>query len=408
MTAQPEPQAKPSIGVQAIDGFSVGKLSSQRLMSLAAVALEDTEDPVDLALAAKLRRDRPDLRLAKVVEGEYDPARHDRRYSLARARDFAGSEGQTRDLMVMRGDLEHVIAAVRPAREDRMLLRRQAQMARMRGCRPLGVASARVQPDGSLGPYRMQGFVTLRPTGARGFAEDTASRPGEWVRVNVWSGLLRWQHWINVAVIFILSCTGYYIMDPFFGPQARAGAETGFLMGWFRLIHFIAAFIWLAIGATRVVLAFASRDRYMRWPTFWPLKKRSDIANLGKVAAYYAFLRKHGPLYLAHNPLQQLAYTTIYVLGVLQMATGLSLYALYHMSNPVWALVALPASWVGVPILRLIHAFIMFVLWAFVIMHVYLAIRADSLERHGGVSSMVNGGVWLRRGSKPVDAPEIG
>lgn len=396
------------LGVTAIDAYSVGKLSRERLMSLAAVQPANCTDPVHLALAAKVRQDRPDLRVATVADGELDPARPDRRYSLARVREFAGSEGAIRDLMVMRGDLEAVMAAARASREDRTILRRQAQMARMRGCRALGVASARVAPDGTLGPYRMQGFVTLKPTTARGFAEDAAARPGEWVRINVWSALLRWQHWINAALIFTLSCTGYYVMDPFFGPSYFEGVQTGYLMGWVRLIHFLAAFTWLAIGATRVILAFASRDRYMRWPTFWPLKKPKDVRNPGRVAAYYLFARKHAPLYLAHNPLQQLAYTGIYALGFLQMLTGLNLYALYHRESAVWALLALPASWIGVPALRLIHTLIMFVMWAFVIAHVYLAIRADSIERHGGVSSMVNGGVWLRRGSKPEDAPEVG
>jgi Ni,Fe-hydrogenase I cytochrome b subunit len=63
---------------------------------------------------------------------------------------------------------------------------------------------------------------------------------------------------------------------------------------------------------------------------------------------------------------------------------------------------------IGIPGVRLAHTMMMFALWAFVIVHVYLAVRADSLERHGGISSMINGGVWLRRGAKPVDAPEIG
>lgn len=400
------PASKASVQVNG--AFSVGALSNYRLMSLAAVAPENSADPVDQALAKLLQRDRPDLTVSTIREGELDPARPDRKYSLARVHEFHGSEGATRDLMVMRGDLDSVINAVNPPREDRTLLRRNAQMARQRGCRVLGVASARIAPDGTMGPYRMQGFVTLRKDEAHGFASETITRPGDWVRINVWSPLLRWTHWINVAVIFILSCTGYYIMDPFFGDQQRAGVQTGFLMGWFRLIHFIAAFSWLAIGATRVFLAFRSRDRYMRWPTFWPLKSGEDVKNLFRVAGHYLFIKKHAPLYLAHNPLQQLAYTGIYVMGVLQMLTGLSLYGLYHVDNPFWRFMALPASWIGVPNLRLIHALVMFAMWAFVIGHVYLALRADSLERHGGVSSMVNGGVWLRRGSKPVDAPEVG
>lgn len=393
-------------GVQVVDSYSIGTLSQRRLISLAAAAEPGSTDAVDRALADALVP-YPDLHVPVVLPGELDPARPDRRYSLARVHEFAGSEHQIRDLMVMRGDLESVVNAVRPRREDRTLLRRHAQMARMRGGRPLAVASARVQPDGTLGPYRMQGFVTLQPTGPRAFAEAAAANPGEFVRLNVWSAMLRLQHWVNVAVIFILSCTGYYIMDPFFGDQWHAGIDTGYLMGWVRLIHFVAAFLWLAIGATRVILAFTSRDRYMRWPTFWPLKRARDVRNLFAVAGHYLFLKKEAPLYLAHNPLQQLAYTGIYALGFLQMLVGLSLYGLYHMDNPFWRFMATPASWVGVPGLRLIHTLIMFGMWAFVIGHVYLAIRADSLERHGGVSSMVNGGVWLRRGSKPEDAPEV-
>ena len=68
---------------------------------------------------------------------------------------------------------------------------------------------------------------------------------------------------------------------------------------------------------------------------------------------------------------------------------------------------ATPNYLFGVPALRNFHVVIMFLFWAFVIAHIYLAFRADSTERNGGVSAMINGGVYLRRGSKPVDAPEV-
>ena len=196
-------------------------------------------------------------------------------------------------------------------------------------------------------------------------------------------------------------------MDPFFGDSFFRGIDPGFLMGIFRFIHFTAAFTWIAIGLVRFVLAFVSKDRYMRWSTFIPIKNKKDLVYLRQTAASYLFLRDEHPLYLAHNPLQQLTYTGIYVIGFFQMLTGLSLYALYHTTNPVWAVIALPCNWFGVPTIRLIHALIMFIFWAFVIAHIYLAFRADSLDRHGGISAMVGGTVWLKRGSKPVDAPGV-
>jgi len=235
----------------------------------------------------------------------------------------------------------------------------------------------------------------------------TVAPPATWVRVDVWSTSLRIQHWTNVALIFILSCTGYVIMDPLIGPTAYTGQPTGYLMGWVRLIHFCAAFCWLVVGATRVYSAFRSRDPYLRWPSMWPLKSKDDLRNLGRVAQHYTFIKVDAPLYVAHNPLQQLTYTAVYVGCALQLAAGFVLFGLYHQTNPFWAVVSAPAHWFGIPNVRLFHTGMMFALWMFVIAHVYLAFRADSLERHGGISSMINGGVWVRKGARPVDAPEV-
>ena len=146
----------------------------------------------------------------------------------------------------------------------------------------------------------------------------------------------------------------------------------------------------------------------MRWETFGPFKKKQDWINFKETVGFYLFLRKESPLYVAHNPLQQMAYTSIYILGAFQMLIGVALYALpYKNTNLFWQILAAPNDWLGIPALRLIHALIMFAFWGFVIGHIYLAFRADSLERHGGISSMISGGVWMRRTSKPYDAPEL-
>lgn len=387
--------------------FSLEHLSEARVLALAALSPHGSPDPVDAALGRALRSERPDIRLPRVDPADVDPARPERRYSLTRARDFPLTAGSTADVMVMRGRLADVLRQVVNGPEEKSVAKRNAAAALRRGCRTLAVAVAPLAADGSAGTYRLEGFVTVRPDAEASEAGTMAAHPRSWVRVNVWTGSLRLQHWINVAMVFILSCTGYFIMDPFFGPTASAAAPTGYLMGWMRFIHFSAAFVWLVVGATRVVLAFTSRDPYLRWSAFWPLKRKEDVRNLGRVVQHYALIKDEGPLYLAHNPLQQLTYTAVYLACTVQMATGLTLYGLYHQDNPIWRLASMPVHWFGVPGVRFFHAAMMFLLWVFVIIHVYLAVRADSLERHGGLSSMINGGVWLRRGAKPVDAPEI-
>lgn len=396
----------PELTVSSV--FSIGKLNAARMLVMAAATPAGDDEPVALAAGRSLGQERPDVRVPVVADGDIVRARPGRRYSLLRIRGFEDSDGSTRDVVVIRGELDAVLTRVKTNREDRTVLLKNADLARRRGYRVLAIASGDLDYQDRVREFRMEGFVSIRPEGLREFSEDVASAPGSWARVNLWSVSVRYQHWLNVAVVFILSCTGYYIMDPFFGPVSRAGEPTGYLMGWMRLIHFSAAFVWLVIGATRLVLAFTSRDRYLRWPTLWPLKSREDVRNLGEVLGHYAFIKKDAPLYLAHNPLQQLAYTGLYLACAIQMATGFVLYGMSHQDNPVWQLVSTPIHWFGIAPIRLFHACVMFGLWAFVIMHVYLAVRADSLERHGGISAMLNGGVWVRRGSKPVDAPEIG
>ena len=399
--------ASPQRVIRVARAYSVRKLSPGRLLAMAAVAPFDSEDPVDVALHASLRVNRPDIVPIRVPADEFSPATPKRKYSLVRVDDFP-VEDVPKNVMIMRGDMESVLAKATISREERTLFIRNAEVMHMSGQRCLAVASAEIAEDGTVGEFFVEGFVAMVLEKPSQVAKKFSSNPNEWVRINIWSATLRFQHWANMALIVIMSMSGYYIMNPFFGPAAETGPDVGYLMGWVRLIHYVSAYLWLGLGFSRLVLSFTAKDRQLRWRSLWPLNSREDVKGLWGTIQYYLFLKKEGPLYLAHNPLQQFAYTGIYVMCLIQMLSGIVLYGLYNQTDWFWVIVAYPMHWMGVSIIRMIHALIMFVLWSFVIVHVYLATRADALERHGGVSSMVNGGVWLRRGAKPVDAPEIG
>ena len=399
--------ASPQRVIRVARAYSVRKLSPGRLLAMAAVAPFDSEDLVDVALHASLRVNRPDIVPIRVPADEFSPATPKRKYSLVRVDDFP-VEDVPKNVMIMRGDMESVLAKATISREERTLFIRNAEVMRMSGQRCLAVASAEIAEDGTVGEFFVEGFVAMVLEKPSQVAKKFSSNPNEWVRINIWSATLRFQHWANMALIVIMSMSGYYIMNPFFGPAAETGHDVGYLMGWVRLIHYVSAYLWLGLGFSRLVLSFTAKDRQLRWRSLWPLNSREDVKGLWGTIQYYLFLKKEGPLYLAHNPLQQFAYTGIYVMCLIQMLSGIVLYGLYNQTDWFWVIVAYPMHWMGVSTIRMIHALIMFVLWSFVIVHVYLATRADALERHGGVSSMVNGGVGLRRGAKPVDAPEIG
>ena len=388
--------------------FTMGKMSEGRIMALASASPDGSADPVDLAVKKALSAGYPQLATPEVDDDDVDPATPERKYALTRVRHYVLDDGTTKDLVVMRGDLDTIVSTVKLRRESNSILKANARVAIHRGWRPLAVATAEVGAGDKVGPFTLQGFVSVTTaTGQHVSAEDISSGPAIWARVNVWSPSLRIQHWANVVLIFILSVTGFYIMDPFFGPSAYNGESAGFLMGWMRFIHFAAGFAWLVEGLTRIWSAFTSRDRYLRWSAMWPLKKKEDFRNLGRTLEHYAFIKTESPMYLGHNVLQQLTYTAVYGLCFIQMLIGFCLFGLYHQSNPFWAFLAIPTHYAGVAHFRMVHVLIMFLLWGFVIGHVYLIFRADSVERHGGLSAMINGAVWVKRGTKPVDGPAI-
>lgn len=373
--------------------YSAGKYTPEEILHFAAAAPSGTNNPIDKAL--------------KKEAGEFNTLEHvpinpSSKYSLAKVPSIRRASQKQ---LIMRGETKSVMDKASMERTDRRKFIDNYDAARILGHKILTVAVADVDEIGQKSQYYVEGFVALgvdRP-GPHGHTDAN-----EWVRVELWTRSLRFQHWANVLLIILMSLTGYYIMDPFFGGHATNPGDTGYLMGYIRLVHFIAGFLWVAMGVWRLSLWLFSKRRQLRWRAMWPFDSRRDIDGFIDTVKYYLFINKEPAPYLAHNPLQQLAYTAIYLLCIVQLITGLALFGLYEQSSWFWAIISTPVHWLGVPLVRLIHAALMFILWAFVIIHVYLAVRADTQEVHGGISSMINGGVWIRKGTLPLDAHRIG
>jgi Ni/Fe-hydrogenase b-type cytochrome subunit len=110
-------------------------------------------------------------------------------------------------------------------------------------------------------------------------------------------------------------------------------------------------------------------------------------------------------VYFGHNPLQQLTYTLMYLVFLSQALTGLALWGLYDHRARFWALFQWMNDLLGPQQIRLTHLLVMWLILVFLPMHVYLSVRADSVERSGAISSMVSGGRWIRRGAVFEDWP---
>lgn len=378
--------------LSVVGSLPLDVVGQRTLVKLAAATPADTQDPVDLALRRTAGINLP--------VSNFDPATPERPYSLVVIENITFGGKQQR-VAVMRGELNAVLEASATKGSQRTLALRNGANMHALGHKCMGIAMANMDGD-TTGEFHFQGVVGLGIGGTKVLKPDMTDG---YVRIQVWSFALRCQHWINALLMIAMSATGYYIMNPYFGPAITQ--DTGYLMGYIRLIHFISGYAWIGLGLWRLSLTVFATQRHFHWRSLWPLNNKQDIKYFFGTLGYYLFLKKHGPHYVGHNPLQQLTYSGIYAICLIQMISGLALFGLYNQTSMFWVIISYPVHWVGIPFMRLLHALIMFVLWAFVVLHIYLAFRADAIEEHGGVSAMINGGVWMKRGTVPVDGPEI-
>ena len=216
---------------------------------------------------------------------------------------------------------------------------------------------------------------------------------GDYHWVYLWEWPIRAMHWLAALSIVLLAATGLYIGRPYFVVGSDAGRP--FLMGWIRFIHFSAAAVLVATGIVRIYWLFAG-NKFERWPALVPVRPR-DWVNMVKQVKYYLMIRpEDAPHYLGHNPMQQLSYTGIYLMAVVEVVTG---FAMYGQADPNGFFFA-AFGWLGplfggMPVVRFVHHVVAWVFLTFIPIHVYLATRADLLERGGAISSIVSGGRFV-------------
>lgn len=224
---------------------------------------------------------------------------------------------------------------------------------------------------------------------------------GEYRWVYLWEWPIRAMHWIAVLCLVTLAVTGLYIGKPYFMTSGEASSH--FLMGRIRFLHFAAAGVLVMTAIVRVYWLFMG-NRYERLAALFPVRRR-DWVNLVRMVKFYLMVRPdEAPKYLGHNPLQQLSYTALYLVAGIMVVTG---FALYGQSDPDGVIYAL-TNWIGplvggMPVVRFIHHVLTWAFLIFIPIHVYLAIRADHLERTGVISSVVSGGRFVPADHRFVD-----
>ncbi len=224
---------------------------------------------------------------------------------------------------------------------------------------------------------------------------------GEYEWVYLWERPLRFMHWVAALCIAVLAVTGLYIGKPYFVTSGEASSH--FLMGYVRFTHFAAAAVLVMTAIVRFYWMFMG-NRFERFSALFPVRPR-DLRNLMQMVKFYAMIQPdRAPRYLGHNPLQQLSYTFVYGAAAVSAITG---FALYGQSNP-GGFIYSTFNWVnalfgGAQIVRFTHHTFTWIFLIFIPIHIYLAIRADHLERTGTISSIISGGRFVPVGEEYVD-----
>jgi Ni/Fe-hydrogenase b-type cytochrome subunit len=202
-----------------------------------------------------------------------------------------------------------------------------------------------------------------------------ASRP--FVRRHHW--IVRVTHWVSALTLGGLVTSGLQIYEAY----ARFGGSGGPFLpnplndarfpAWSRLGGWLAgalnwhfALMWPLVTCGLVYLGYLVQSGEWRALLFRP----RDVPGAVQMVRYYLGLRAEHPAQGKHNPLQKLAYTSVYGLGALAVLTGLAIY------KPVqfgWLTTLLG----GFQAARYWHFWIVWSFVAFSLVHVILVFTVD-------------------------------
>lgn len=233
-----------------------------------------------------------------------------------------------------------------------------------------------------------------------------------------WDVPTRWFHWINVLAVLALIATGLVIFN-----DDRLGLSAGGKVS-MKSLHVSFGYVMAANLLWRFVWAFYG-NRYSGWRGILP----GGPGYLSALSAYVASFWSGEPQqYVGHNPLARIAITTLFVLLLVQVATGLVIAGTDLFWPPFghWF-----AEWVAAPGIDptrvlpgasdsidkvsyqamrafrkpfvVIHEFAFYALAVVIVLHVIAVVLTELHEGGSITSAMFTGRKILKR--RPPDSP---
>lgn len=205
-------------------------------------------------------------------------------------------------------------------------------------------------------------------------------------RIYVWELPVRLTHWINVISIVLLSFTGFYIGRPFI----HAIHTSQYYVGWMRFIHLTIGYVFLISCLVRLYWSFAG-NQYASWRVYNPfsIKKVKELVGITKF--YLLIDEEHQPV-VGHSACATYVYGGLFVLYIIEFLSGFALTSQSYPHSVLWTVLG---GWVllifDAQTVRLYHHFVMWLMIAFAILHIYISVFLESKERSGMLTSIFSG-----------------
>jgi thiosulfate reductase cytochrome b subunit len=135
--------------------------------------------------------------------------------------------------------------------------------------------------------------------------------------------IIRFTHWINFVALGIMVTSGLQIYNasPILSFEFPSFMTLGGWLAGARMWHFFAMWILFLNGIIWVVYNIVTR--HGRLTTIF---RKEDIPGVLPMIQYYIRVRKEHPPVKKYNSLQKLAYSSVALLGIGSVMTGIAIY----------------------------------------------------------------------------------
>jgi Ni/Fe-hydrogenase 1 B-type cytochrome subunit len=199
-------------------------------------------------------------------------------------------------------------------------------------------------------------------------------------KVYVWEFPVRFTHWINAICLLVLSFTGIYIGDPY----THAQSADQFIMGWMRFIHLVAAYAFMMSIIIRIYW-FIMGNKYAG------LSEWAKFGEIGEdLKCYFGFCKRDKSL-VGHSALGGLSYLFLLIVFLFMIFSGFALYSVNHTGGIWYILGGWMTNIMYLQTIRLWHHLLMYVIFAFTLIHLYIVVLSESMEDDGLFNSIISG-----------------